>query len=88
MLMFGHGQEDDVSVMALRSFKLPRKIAGSNNGETQALAFADESLWLVRLDWSEMYGASMRRQHLEEAVRHVGGILITDSRGIFRPSML
>ena len=46
--LFGHGQEDDVSVMAWRSFKLLRKIAGSNNGETQALAFADESLWLAR----------------------------------------
>ena len=45
--LFGHGQEDDVSVLAWQSFKLPRKIAGSNNGETQALAFADESLWLV-----------------------------------------
>ena len=32
-----------------RSFKLPRKIAGANNGETQAFSFADESLWLVRL---------------------------------------
>ena len=46
--LFGHGQEDYVSVMSWRSFKLPRKIVGSNNGETQALAFADESLWLVR----------------------------------------
>ena len=34
--LFGHGQEDNVSVMAWRSFKLPRKIAGSNNGETQS----------------------------------------------------
>ena len=47
--LFGHGQVDDVSVMAWRSFKLPRKIAGSNNGETQALALAGESLWLARL---------------------------------------
>ena len=69
--LFGHGQEDDVSVMAWRSFKHPRKIAGSNNGETEALAFADESLWLVRLAWSEMHGASMRRWHLDEAVRQV-----------------
>ena len=71
--LFGHGQEDYVSVMSWRSFKLPRKIAGSNNGETQALAFADESLWLVRLAWSEMHGAPMRRWHLDE----------TDSRGFF-----
>ena len=81
--LFGHGQEDDVSVVSWRSFKLPRKIAGSNIGETQALAFADESLWLVRLAWSEMHGAPMRRWHLDEAVRQVGGMLITDSRVIF-----
>ena len=81
--LFGQGQEDDVSVTAWRSFKLPRKIAGSNNGETQALAFADESLWLARLAWSEMHRASMRRWHLGEAPRQVGGMLITDSRGIF-----
>ena len=81
--LFGHGQEDDVSVMAWRSFKLPRKIAGSNNGETQALMFADESLWLARLAWSEMHGAPMRRWHLDEAVRQVCGMLITDCRGIF-----
>ena len=81
--LFGHGQEDDVSVMVWRSFKLPRKIARSNNGETEALPFADESLWLVRLAWSEMHGASMRRWHLDETVRQVGGMLITDSRGIF-----
>ena len=78
---FGPGQEDDASVVSWRSFKLPRKIAGSNNGETQALAFADESLWLVRLAWSEMHGASMR--HLDETVRQVGGMLITHSRGMF-----
>ena len=69
--------------MAWRSFKLPRKIAGSSNGETQALAFADESLWFVRLAWSEMHCASMRHWHLDKTVRQVGGMLITDSRGIF-----
>ena len=81
--LFGHGQEDDVSVMAWRSFKLLRKITGSNNGQTQALAFADESLWWVRLAWSEMHGALMRRWHLDETVRQVGGMFITDSRGFF-----
>ena len=69
--------------MAWRSIKLPRNIAGSNNGETQALAFADESLWLVRLAWSEMHGAPMRRWHFDESVRQVDGMLITDSRGMF-----
>ena len=81
--LFGRGQEDDVSVMAWRSFKLPRNIAGSNNGETQVLAFADKSLWLARLAWSKMHGASVRRWHLDAAVRQVDGMLITDSRSIF-----
>ena len=40
-------------------------------------------LHLLRLAWSEMHGASMRRWHLDETVRQVGGMLITDSRGIF-----
>ena len=56
------------------------KIAGSNNGETQALAFANESLRLARLAWSEKDGASIRRWNLDETVRQVGGMLITDSR--------
>ena len=73
--LFGHGQEDEASVMAWRSFKLWREISGSNNGETQALAFADESLWLAQLAWSEMHGVPMRRWHLDEAVRQVGGML-------------
>ena len=73
--LFRHGQEDDVSVVSWRSFKLPKKFARSSNGETQALAFADESLWLVRLAWSEMHGAPMRRWHLDETVRQVGGML-------------
>ena len=81
--LFGHGQEDDDSVMAWRSFKLSRKIGRSNDGETQALAFAGESLWLVRLAWSEMHGASMRGKHVDETVRQVGGMLITDSRSMF-----
>ena len=78
--LFGHGQEDDVSVMAWRSVKLPRKIAGSNDGETQALALAGEFLWVARLPWSEKHGAPMRRWHLDEVVRQVGGMLITDEK--------
>ena len=69
--LFGRGQDDDVSVMGRRSFKLPMKIAGSNNGETQALEFAGESLWLAWLAWSEMHGAPMRRWHLDETIRQV-----------------
>ena len=81
--MFGQSQEDDASLMSWRSFKLPRKIAGSNNGDTQALSFAEEFVWLARLARSDMHGAPLKRWHLDEAVRQVGGMLITDSPIIF-----
>ena len=74
-----------LSMPPVPSFEFLRKIAGSNNGETQALALADESFRLARLDWSEKNGASIRRWYLDETVRQVGGMLITDSRGIFDP---
>ena len=79
--LFGHGQEDDVRLGGPSNSR--EIFSGSNNGESQALAFADESLWLDGLAWSEMHGAPMRRWHLDDAVRQVGGMLITDSRGIF-----
>ena len=80
---FGRGQEDDVS-LSTHSFKLPRKIADSNNGETQARAFANENLWLARLARSGMHGAPMQRWHLDCEVSQLGGMLISDSTGIFR----
>ena len=69
--------------IAWQSLKLLRNIAGSNNGETQPLAFANENLWFARHAWSKMHGASLQRWHLDDAVRQVGGMLTTHSRGIF-----
>ena len=40
-------------------------------------------LWLVRLTWSEMHGAPMRRWHLDEMVPTSGRYAHHDSRGIF-----
>ena len=76
------GQEVTTSVDVLAILQTSKENCWIN-GETQALEFADESLWLVRLAWSEMHGAPMRRWHLDETVRQVGGMLITDSRGTF-----
>ena len=49
----------------------------------QVLRLPTNPLWMARLAWSEMHGASMPRWHLDEAVGQVGGMLSTDSRGIF-----
>ena len=80
---FKQGQAAPVSLLGWRSFKLPRKIGGSNNVETQAMAFADETLWLTRLMWSEIHGVELRRWLLDLSVRTVPAMLVTDSRGIF-----
>ena len=73
----------DVSLLAWRYFKLPRKTQGANNAETQAVAFGDESLWLTRLMWAEIHGCTIDRWNMDATVREVPGMLITDSRGIF-----
>ncbi|CAK0810363.1 unnamed protein product, partial [Prorocentrum cordatum] len=46
-LDFANGSMANVSILGWRSFKLPRKISGSNNNETQSTAFGDEMLWLT-----------------------------------------
>ena len=80
--LFGHGQEDDVSVAILQASR--EKLLDRTTVRLKLLRLlTNPSLWLARLAWSEMHGAPMRRWHLDAAVRQVGGMLITDSRGIF-----
>ena len=66
-----------------RSFKLLRKVIGSNGGESQTMSFAKETLWLVRLAWAEMHGVPLVRHELHTAVQQVHGAVVTDSRGIY-----
>eukprot|EP00959_Pyramimonas_sp_CCMP1952_P338528 7089581-Pyramimonas_sp.AAC.1 len=73
----------NVSILGWRSFKLPRNISGSNNNETQSTAFGDEMLWLSRLMWAELHGVEPTRWKLDDTVKTVPGMLITDSRGIY-----
>ncbi|CAK0886214.1 unnamed protein product [Prorocentrum cordatum] len=80
---FATGSMANVSILGWRSFKLPRKISGSNNNETQSTAFGDEMLWLSRLMWAELHGVEPTRWKLDDAVKTVPGMLITDSRGIY-----
>ncbi|CAK0897474.1 unnamed protein product [Prorocentrum cordatum] len=80
---FANGSMANVSILGWRSFKLPRKIWGSNNNETQSTAFGDEKLWLSRLMWAELDGVEPTRWKLDDTVKTVPGMLITDSRGIY-----
>ena len=84
---FRKGLEAPANVLAWRSFKLPRKVAGSNGGESQTLSFAEEAQWLVRLAWAEVHGTPLIRHQLHEAVRQISGALVTDSRGIYDASV-
>ncbi|CAK0795828.1 unnamed protein product [Prorocentrum cordatum] len=80
---FANGSMANVSILGWRSFKLPRKISGSNNNETQSTAFADEMLWLSRLMRAELHGVEPTRWKLDDTVKIVPGMLITDSRGMY-----
>ncbi|CAK0842079.1 unnamed protein product, partial [Prorocentrum cordatum] len=80
---FANGSMANVSILGWKSFKLPRNISGSNNNETQSTALGDEMLWLSRLMWVEFYGVEPTRWKLDDTVKTVPGMLITDSRGIY-----
>ena len=77
------GREDDVTLISWRSAKLPRRIIGSNGGETQALTAGEDLLWLIRLFWSEVHGEIGTRSTWNSLVRKTHGILTSDSKGIF-----
>ena len=47
------------------------------------MAFADATLWLTRLMWSEIHGVEPKRWLLDLSVKTVPAMLVTDSRGIF-----
>ena len=80
---FRAGMESPSNVVGWRSFKLPRKVLGSNGGEAQVFSFAEETLWLCRLAWAEVHGLPLVRFRLHDAVRQVSGCIISDSRGIY-----
>ena len=80
---FRQGHEAGSNVIAWRSFRLPRKVIGSNGGESQALSFGEENLWLIRFAWAEMHGVRVVRHELHDTVRQVHGALVSDSRGIY-----
>ena len=70
---FGLSREDDVSLIAWRSFNFPTTLLVLTT-ERQALSFADENPKEARLAWSEMHSAPLPEWHLDEATRQVGGI--------------
>ena len=82
-LRFEAGDLEQVSVLSWRNFKAPRKIAGSNGAECQAMDFGEEQLWLLRLMWCEFHGIKVERWQLNKVVQEVPGLLITDSKGLY-----
>ena len=80
---FVDGDPDLVSILSWRSFKAPRKVAGSNGAECQAMDFGEEQLWLLRLMWCEFHGCTVNRWKLNDVVKSVDGMLITDSKGLY-----
>ena len=83
---FRAGHVRQIGILNWRSFKLPRKVAGSNSSEGQALAFGEEMLRLSRLSWAECHGKTLQRWELDDVVHEIHGAVVTDSRGIYDAS--
>ena len=75
-------------LMSWKTWKLKRKAISSNDAEVQAVLEAEDHCFRLRLLWSELHGAGCHRtpqddqvERAERQLRHVKGILCTDSKG-------
>ena len=80
---FRRGEEAWCHVVAWESFKLPRKVVGSNGVEAQVFSIAEEALWLARISWAVLHGVPLVRRRLHDAAQAIPGALVSDSRGIY-----
>jgi hypothetical protein len=73
------GEVGRVSLMAWRSFRLPRVATGTNDGEVQ------DTLFKLRMLWAELNGANSDDENFYlrvlDGVKAVPGIIGTDSKG-------
>jgi hypothetical protein len=75
------GKESKVAIFDWRTWRLRRKVIGSNGAETQALYENEDHAWSARLFWATLPGVELRRGEQEEVVKWVRNYLIADSKG-------
>ena len=79
----GLGEVDRVSPIFWQSGKIERVCRSPGSAEARAAIDAEDTLFLVRYQWSEIMGYDSDSHNIYEHVSRTCGTLITDSRNVF-----
>ena len=77
------GIETPVSLLGWRSWKLDRKVLGSNGAEAQGIYEGEDKGWKYRLLWSQMHGERINRKNAELLAAKNASLLVMDSKGCY-----
>ena len=77
------GEIDRVSPLFWQSGKIDRVCRSPGAAEARAAIDAEDAMFLIRYQWSEICGHVVDLHDIDSHVRHTGGVLITDSRNVY-----
>ena len=77
------GRESPVSMLDWRSWKLDRKVVGTNGAEAQAVYEGEDKGWKCRVLWANMNGVQLLRGEQNAVAALMKSLLIMDSKGFF-----
>jgi hypothetical protein len=77
------GRESPVSFLDWRSWKLDRKVVGTNGAEAQAVYEGEDKGWKCRILWANLNGVQLLRGEQNQTAALMKSLLIMDSKGFF-----
>ena len=77
------GRESPVSFLDWRSWKLDRKVVGTNGAEAQAVYEGEDKGWKCRILWATLNGVQLLRGEQNQTAALMKSLLIMDSKGFF-----
>ena len=77
------GEIDVVSPWFWQSGKIDRICRSPGSAEARSAIDAEDALYMLRYQWSEILGNTPNVHDPDLHVKHVGGVLITDSRNVY-----
>ena len=77
------GEIDAVSPWFWQSGKIDRICRSPGSAEARSAIDAEDALYMLRYQWSEILGNTPNVHDPDLHVKHVGGVLITDSRNVY-----
>jgi hypothetical protein len=77
------GAECPVTPVFWQSAKIDRVCRSSGCSETRAVVDAEDELFAIRYQWSEMMGHNPNLREPDDHVKKVVGVVVTDSRNVY-----